>query len=202
MDPRDTKAAQAILSSNKTPAYLELFNEPDYSYGGATPLTDPIPAAKELSKLIGMPHSKTKFISPALANPNNASWLPIFFDNCKAYKDQIDIVAMHLYEPDVDKALGSITQFHNTWPDKRIWITEFGPYNGGGSGCTFDQAGVANYAKTIIPKIDALGYGDKIFWNCVDAEPADVCNPSLTNEDGSANDVLKAYSGACGFNGS
>lgn len=201
MDPRDISTAQSILASNQTPAYLELFNEPDYSYGGATPITDPIPAAQDLSPLVSMPHGATQFISPALANANNASWLPVFFDNCPDCLSQINIIAMHLYEPNVDYAIGNITQLHHTWPGKRIWITEFGPYNGGGSGCTFDQAGVVNYAATVIPKIAALDYVDKVFWNCGDAEAADICNPSLTNEDGSANDVLKAYAGACGFSG-
>ena len=201
MDPRDTSKAEAILASSTTPPYLELFNEPDYSYGGATPLTEPIPAAQNLAPFVSLPHNTTKFISPALANPNNASWLPVFFENCETCRTQIDIIAMHIYEPNIDSAIGQISQLHNTWPDKRIWITEFGPYNGGGSGCSFNQTGVADYARTIIPRIDALGYVEKIFWNCGDAEPADVCNPSLTNEDGSANDVLKALGGACGFSG-
>ena len=109
---------------------------------------------------------------------------------------------MHIYNPNIDNVIGQIEEFHNSYRDKRIWITEFGPYNGGGSGCTFDLDGVANYAKEVIPKLNALEYVDKVFWNCGDAEPADVCNPSLTNEDGSATEVLKAYGGACGFSGS
>ena len=95
--------------------------------------------------------------------------------------------------------MSAITTMATAYPGKKIWITEFGPYNGGPSGCTFDQAGVVNYAQTIIPKINALDYVEKLFWNCGDAEAANVCNPSLTNEDGSANDVLKGLGGACGF---
>lgn len=106
---------------------------------------------------------------------------------------------MHLYEPDVEKAISAIEAMHAAYPDKTLWLTEFGPYNGGPSGCHFDQAGVVNYAKTVIPRINALGYVEKVFWNCGDAEAASECNPSLTNEDGSANDVLKGLGGACGF---
>lgn len=58
---------------------------------------------------------------------------------------------------------------------------------------------MVDYAKSIIPKVNALDYVEKIFWNCGDAEPASECNPSLTNEDGSVNDVLKGLGGACGF---
>ena len=108
---------------------------------------------------------------------------------------------MHIYDPNVDNVVSQVTEFVNRWPGKRIWITEMGPYNGGPSGCTFDLAGVANYASTLIPRLNAIDRVDKIFWNCGDAEPADVCNPSLTNEDGSATDVLKALGGACGFTG-
>ena len=204
MDPRDISNATNILKSNATLPFLELFNEPDYSYGDSTPTTDPVTSAHDLSPLINIPRNGTQYISPALANANNPDWLPVFFDpkNCPNCMSKIDIVAMHLYEPNIDYVIGNITELHSTWPTKRIWITEFGPYDGGGSGCTFDQAGVVNYAATVIPKIAALGYVDKVFWNCGDAEAADVCNPSLTNEDGSANDILKAYAGACGFHGS
>ncbi|KAL8792149.1 MAG: hypothetical protein Q9195_005245 [Heterodermia aff. obscurata] len=198
MDPRDTPTAQTLLASNTTPPYLELFNEPDYSYADATPLTDPTTAAQNLSPLLSAPHPQTTFLSPALANPNDPDWLPTFFAQCPTCLAQIDIIAMHIYEPNIDYAIGNITALHDRW-NKPIWITEFGPYNGGGSGCTFDQAGVAAYASEIVPMIDRLGFVEKIFWNCGDAEAADVCNPSLTEEDGSANGVLRALGGACGF---
>lgn len=58
---------------------------------------------------------------------------------------------------------------------------------------------MADYAATIIPMIAVLGFAEKMFWNCRDAEPASVCNPSLTDEDRSANEVLKALGGACRF---
>ncbi|KAL6719028.1 hypothetical protein ACLMJK_003263 [Lecanora helva] len=199
MNPNDTNNAQALVASANAPPYLELFNEPDFSYGGVTGTVDPVAAAQNLSELLTMPHNKTKYISPALAFDQN--WLPTFFQNCNNCLSQFDIISMHLYQPDVDSAISAITAMHTSYPDKKIWITEFGPYNGGPSGCTFDQAGVVNYAQTIVPKINALDYVEKIFWNCGDAEAADVCNPSLTNEDGSATDVLKGLGGACGFTG-
>ena len=41
-------------------------------------------------------------------------------------------------------------EHHDRW-NKSIWITELG----GGSGCTFDQA---ECAKTVVPRIDRLGF--------------------------------------------
>ena len=199
MDPRDTDQALQILSSSP-PAYLELFNEPDYSYQGITPLTDPVTAAHNLSQIFAAAHPSTQYISPALANANS-NWLPTFRDNCNNCFDQIDIISMHLYNPDPTAAMGLITQLHGTWPDKRIWITELSPAL---DSCTLDVAGVANWAKTLIPQIQALGYVEKIFWNCGEHAPglngaANQCNPSLTNDDGSPTEVLTALASVCGI---
>ena len=199
MNPNDTNTAQTIIASDSAPAYLELFNEPDFNYGGQTGTVDPIPAAQNLSEILTMPHTKTKYISPAIAYKQD--WLPTFFENCNGCLSQFDVISMHIYDPNVDNVISTIEAMHNNYTDKKIWITEFGPYNGGPSNCNFDQAGVVNYAQTVIPKINALDYVEKVFWNCGDAEAASVCNPSLTNEDGSATDVLKGLGGVCGFSG-
>ena len=199
MDPRDTDSAQQLLSASPPP-YLELFNEPDYSYQGVTPLTDAVTAAHNLSQIFATSHPSTQYISPALADANS-DWLPTFRDNCNGCFDQIDIVSMHLYNPDPAAALNLITQLHGTWPDKRIWITELSPAL---TGCTLDAAGIVNWAKTLIPQIQALGYVEKIFWNCGEHAPGldggDQCNPSLTNDDGSPTDVLKGLASICGIN--
>ena len=105
---------------------------------------------------------------------------------------------MHLYESDVDSAIAAIEKLHTTWQDQRIWITELAPKD---AKCTYDSAGVVNYAKELIPKIAALGYVDKIFWNWGDYEPQS-CDSSLTYDDGSATDVLKGLAEICGVSGS
>ena len=68
---------------------------------------------------------------------------------------------MHLYNPDPTAALNIIKQLHQTWPDKRIWITEFAP--GTGNGCSLDTDGIVSWMNTLIPQIVALGYVDRIF---------------------------------------
>lgn len=201
MDPRDTDSAVQLLATSPPP-YLELFNEPDYSYDNVTPLTDAVTAAHNLSQIFAASHPSTQYISPALAFANS-EWLPTFRDSCDNCFDQIDIVSMHLYNYNADQALALIKQLHTTWPDKRIWITELSPTT---SGCTLDSAGIISWANTLIPQIIALGYVDKIFWNCGEQGSgvngaADLCNPSLTNDDGSATDVLKGLASICGITG-
>ena len=200
MDPRDTDAAIAMVQGGSPPQYLELFNEPDFSFQGLTPLTDPVTAAKSLSGLFTIPHPKTTYISPALMNANS-DWLTTFKSNCNGCFDQIPIIAMHVYNPSVDGVMGQITQLHGTWPDKKIWITELSPAT---SDCSMDANAIATYMTQLFPKIMALGYVDKIFWNsgewdspAINSAP-DACNPALTDASGNATPVLKALLGGCG----
>jgi len=205
MDPTDTNDAITMLQSASPPSYLELFNEPDFSFQNLTVLTDPIPAAQNLAALFAVPHPKTTLISPALMNANS-DWLTTFRDNCNNCFDQIPIIAMHVYNPDPSGVMGQITQLHTTWPDKKIWITELSPAT---AGCSLTNTGtgpgtMANYMSTLIPQILALGYVDKVFWNsgewdspAINGAP-EACNPSLVDANGHATDVLKALGTVCG----
>ena len=110
--------------------------------------------------------------------------------------DQMDIIAMHIYNSDSQAVISLITQLFNTWK-KPIWITEISPTT---EGCSFDSTGMTSYLNTVIPLILKLGYVEKIFWNCGEPSSTPVtCNPSLTNMDGSATAVLQALGAACGI---
>ena len=193
MDPTEVSAAVQLLKSNP-PQYLTLFNEPDYSYQGQTPLTSPTDAATALKPLFAASHPNTTFLSPALANANS-DWLPTFSNACNGCMSQIPIITMHLYNSDPTAAVGLIKQLHGTWPDKRIWITELAP--GSDGGCTLDAGGIVSWMNTLVPEIVALGYVDKIFWNCGESSPLTACKTDLTNNDGSPTEILKAYGAVC-----
>ena len=192
MDPTEVTAAVQLLQDDP-PLYLTLFNEPDYSYQNVTPLTSATDAASDLQPLFKASHPNTTYLSPALANANS-DWLPTFRDACDGCMSQIPIIAMHLYNQDPTAALNLIKQLHGTWPDKRIWITELAPGTGD---CTLDVPGIVSWLNTLVPQIVALGYLDRIFWNCGESSPATTCKTDLTNNDGSPTDVLKAYSAIC-----
>ena len=188
------------MLANNTPPYLELFNEPDYSFEGFTPTEDAAPSAQDLKVLFDTPHPDTKYISPALMNANSP-WLSQFFQACNGCIDQIDVIAMHIYNPNPDDVIALIQQLYNTWK-KTIWITELSPA-AAGCGLTPDTMG-PNYINVLIPKILALGYVEKIFWNSGENDGTPIngapgpCNPNLTNMDGSATPVLEALGAACG----
>lgn len=75
---------------------------------------------------------------------------------------------MHLYNQPTNAALALIKKLHGTWRDKRIWITELTPGTGD---CTLDTGGIVSWLNTLVPQIVALGYVDKIFWNCGESSP-------------------------------
>ncbi|KAL8720983.1 MAG: hypothetical protein Q9181_007804 [Wetmoreana brouardii] len=198
MDPRDTDAAIEWLQSDHPPGYLELFNEPDFSCADATPLTPPAESAQNLTKLINSAPS-TQLISPVPAY-TGSDWLKEFDGNCTGCMDKIPIIGAHVYDVDPMGAIGQITDLHDKWPDKRIWVTELSPTTTGDN-CDFDAAGEANWMKTVVTQIKALGYVEKIFWNTgtwgvLKGNP-DVCQPSLTNEDGSPTALLSTYQEVC-----
>ncbi len=203
MDPRDTPAAITMVQGPNPPRYLELFNEPDFSFKNFTPVTDAVTAAKNLAGLFSIPHPQTSYVSPALMNANS-DWLTTFKSNCNGCFDQIPIIAMHVYNPDPQGVMDQITQLHATWPDKKIWITELSPAT---SGCSMQANDMATFMSTLFPKITALGYVDKIFWNsgewdtpAINGAP-DGCNPALTDGGGNPTPVLTALKNYCGGGG-
>ena len=163
MDPSKVNDAKTALTGSSPPPYMELFNEPDYSYHGFTPLTSPEDAGVAVQPLMSL-DTTTKMVSPAPAI-TSGDWLSRFKAACNGCMDKIDIVAAHIYSKDPTGALYQITTLHNAWPDKRLWLTELAPASDAAQGCTLDEQGMIGWMNTVIPQIKALGYVDKIFWN-------------------------------------
>ena len=113
---------------------------------------------------------------------------------------------MHIYDPDPASIISEIQQFHSTWPDQVIWITELSPAR---DDCTLTAAAsgagsIGEYINTLIPQIAALGYVEKVFWNsgewdssAINDAPA-ACNPSLTDANGNPTTVLDVLGQVCG----
>lgn len=201
MDHTYIQSAVEMLANNPPP-YLELYNEPDFSFENLTLTEDPAPSASDLKAIFDAPHPNTKFISPALMNANGP-WLGEFFQACNGCIDQIDVIAMHVYNQDPQGVLDQITQLHGTW-NKPIWITELSPAT---AGCDLTPSTMATtYINVLIPEILKLGYVEKIFWNSGESDSPPIngapapCSPSLTNSDGSFTPVLQALGAACGIN--
>lgn len=161
MDPTDLEAAKTLLK-NSPPGYLELYNEPDYSYGDVTPITSPADSANGLRPLfdIGAP---TQFISPAVAF-TGSDWLKEFQGNCTECMDKIGIIGAHVYSVEPQGAIDQIKKVHEQWQDKKIWITEISPSTGDPK-CQYTNEEMAGWMTTVVNEIKALGYVEKIFWN-------------------------------------
>jgi hypothetical protein len=163
MDPNDITAAITKVTSPNAPTHLELFNEPDFSWGGVTPLTSAPDAANSLSSLINT-QTTTQWLSPGPAF-TSSSYLTDFNKACNGCMDKVHIISAHVYSVDPQGAIDQVKGLHNTWPDKKIWVTELAPASGAEQGCTYDQAGMIKWMQTVVPQLAALGYVDKIFWN-------------------------------------
>lgn len=203
MDGRDVEEGLKMVQSENPPAYLEFYNEPDFSFMGFTPLTDPIPAAQELAKFFSVPHPKTQYISPALMDANGP-WLKTFFANCNNCLDQIPIIGLHVYNPEVQGVMDQINTLHATYPDKKIWITELSPAT---KDCSMDMAKMTTYMQDLISQMAATGYVEKVFWNsgewdapAINGAP-EACNPALTDASGNPTPVLEALGKICGGGG-
>lgn len=125
MDPADTNKAIEWLKSDHPPPYLGLFNEPDLSYGGSTPVTLPEAAAKNLTTLINAKPPSTTLLSPVPAFPYS-DWLDQFDGNCTGCMDQIDIISAHIYHVKPEDSIAQIEAIHKRW-QKPIWVTEISP---------------------------------------------------------------------------
>ena len=70
MDPSKVGEAVAFVTSDNLPAYLELFNEPDFSYMGFTSLTSPQDGAAVLIHIL-QANITTQFLSPGVTYTNS-----------------------------------------------------------------------------------------------------------------------------------
>ncbi|KAL8893568.1 MAG: hypothetical protein Q9192_005138, partial [Flavoplaca navasiana] len=172
MDPADTNAAIEMLKFKPPPPYPGLFNEPDLSYGGYTAVTLPENAAKNLTTLIDVKQPDTRLLSPVPAYPC-PDWLDQFHGNCTGCMDK-NIISAHIYHVKPEDSVAQIKAIHDRW-QKPIWVTEISPTTQMGN-CQFSGGEM---------KTCTLGPGYET-----------ICNPSLTNEDGSAAALLDTYKGS------
>ena len=191
--------AQSLVSSASPPPYIEVLNEPDAGYYGQTVLT-PQEAAGMAQTLLTTKTS-TKFISPAPAFPGT-TWLPEFFGNCTGCLDSVTAVAAHIYDKDPQGAIAKIQSVHDQFKNKPLWLTEVSPTSDASQGCQLDSGGVINWMNTVLQFAAGTGYVEKVFWNngeygAIYQDNPTLCNPSLTNNDGSATALLENYGKLC-----
>ena len=163
MDPSKVTDAVSMLSGGSAPPYLEIFNEPDFSYDGMTPLTDAATAAKAVAPIMQASAPGTTFVSPAIAY-TTSSWLEDFFSGCNC-ESKFPIIASHIYDSDPQAAISNVETVHQRHPDKKIWLTELAPASDPSQGCTLDAAGVQSWMTTVVTWAAQSGYVERVYWN-------------------------------------
>lgn len=169
-EPSLVNDAVMLLESDHPPAYLELFNEPDYIWGGDHGIkVEPIPAAKALEPILKKQWPKTKLISPALAHSTNQTWWDQFNGpkGCNGCMHQMDIVAGHFYDNNATNILERVETFAKMWPGKDIWLTEFAPATRNMK-CNLRSEEMMEWMKTVMTALvtrDSLKQVKKLFWN-------------------------------------
>ncbi|KAI0859827.1 glycosyl hydrolase catalytic core-domain-containing protein [Xylaria cubensis] len=192
------QAGLNLVTGPNPPAYLQLLNEPDADFYGQ-PVLSPQQASDTIQPFLSASTS-TQFLPPAPAFPET-SWLPDFFAACNCL-DRFPIILAHIYKPDPNDAIKAIQTVMGQFPGKTIWITELAPASSPDQGCTLDQAGVINWMNTVVGWASQQSVIERVFWNCgewgpIYSDDANKCNPSLTNNDGSATPLLQAYGAIC-----
>lgn len=101
------------------------FNEPDFSGSGSSGVI-PIDVAAAGWEQWLAPHKQAgaKLISPSMAMQKDETWLAPFL---KAIKTQPDIIAVHIFQDNMDGVKGVLDHFAQY--GKPMWITEFACIN-------------------------------------------------------------------------
>ncbi|CBQ72029.1 conserved hypothetical protein [Sporisorium reilianum SRZ2] len=101
------------------------FNEPDFSGSGSSGKISPEDAASAWEQYLA-PHARAgaKLISPSMAMQKDETWMAPFL---KAVKTQPDIIAVHIFQDNMDGVKGVLD--HYAQYGKPMWITEFACIN-------------------------------------------------------------------------
>lgn len=194
----DVSAGKNLVTGSNPPQYLQLLNEPDGGFYGQ-PVYSPSDAVQVLQPIL-QSTTNTTFLSPAPAYPNS-DWLPQFFAACNC-EARFPIILAHIYAVNPQDAISSIKTVMGQFPNKRIWITEIAPASSPSQNCTLAPQDVINWMNTVLGFASQQPQIDRVFWNSGEygtlyPDNPTQCNPSLTNQDGSATALLHNYASIC-----
>ncbi|KAL8918003.1 MAG: hypothetical protein Q9172_005594 [Xanthocarpia lactea] len=183
--------AVELVNGPNAPEWLLTFNEPDYSYKGMTPTMKGAEAAEAIKPLLAKPGSKTKFVAPVTAFPDDP-FLDEFFAACNC-KDFFSAYNIHQYQPTSAGVIKTIESYHAKWNDKPLWITELAP---GGANCALSWDDTNKFMKEMFKFSKDAGYIDKVFWNTgnqIEGGDANVCNSWLVDGSGKPGPLLEMF---------
>lgn len=170
-DPTEVQQTIAALKGPDAPKYVELGNEPDFSWNGS-PITPPADVARILKPLLdGAPWPSTTLMSPALANPMNKQWWDTFnsaegCNGCLNPGGKVEIMAGHQYQNDSQKWINNVETFAGLFPGKEVWMTETSPATQKME-CDLNENQMKEWMTTVLKAVttkESLKNVKKVFW--------------------------------------
>ncbi|RPD61757.1 glycoside hydrolase [Lentinus tigrinus ALCF2SS1-7] len=166
------------------------FNEPN-EQGGAN--LDPVTAAVLWKQHIQPLKAQGVLLgSPAPSDrPNGLQWLKDFMQFCNGCT--VDFIAMHEYTTSTSSFTASVEQYHNAFPGKPIWVTEWAceDFNGG---TAVTEAEASSFMKTTQAFLDSASYVERYAW--FGASASGPSNPiALMDTSGKINALGEQYIG-------
>jgi len=128
------------------------FNEPNHRHQANL---SPEVAAKAWIEFQNM-YPDRILVSPAPAG-GGIDWLDKFFEYCDVLGCRVDYVATHDYRGDADKVMARLEQIYNRY-GRKVWLTEFAKC------CTRNQTKIEQFAKEIIPRLEAADFVYRYAW--------------------------------------
>ena len=164
--------------------HMFAFNEPNQCGDGGTCMHKHTDVLVDSYMKTLQPYGKSaKLGSPSPTNgPDGISWLKEFMQMCSGC--QIDFVQAHWYAGS-DNFVEYLTKFHNAFPDKPLWLTEFAVI-----GATEKEQ--IEFLKMAMEWMDKTEWIERYaFFMAKPLGPGD--SRSLVNEDGSLTELGKVY---------
>ncbi|KAI0719823.1 hypothetical protein C8T65DRAFT_756561 [Cerioporus squamosus] len=130
--------------------------------------------------------------SPAPSSNNGLQWLQQFMQACSGCT--VDFIAMHQYSTSASSVMSAVQQYHNAFPGKPIWVTEWACQNfSSGSHAACSASAASSFMKTLQAFFDSQSYVQRYAWFGVFSPtgPNDLVDSS-----GHINALGKQYIGA------
>jgi hypothetical protein len=104
-----------------------------------------------------------RLVSPATTcGPAGLKWQQDFFKACGG-KCDVDVVALHWYNNNLNDFKTRVTAYHKAFPDMPLWITEMAAHSFNG-GRQLSSSEVQQFMKDAMAWMDSQSYIERYFW--------------------------------------
>ncbi|TDL23808.1 hypothetical protein BD410DRAFT_838812 [Rickenella mellea] len=136
--------------------------------------------------------------SPAVSSaPEGAQWLVDYFSNCTSCNP--DFLAIHWYGDDANKFQTYLNKMHSTYPQYKIWVTEWACVNSKDGRSCDNQDDVNNFLKESQTFMDNTNWIDRYSWfGIANVPPGGISKTSAMLTEDKINALGQQYISAVG----